>query len=210
MSRPVNLDDVYVSVQLLNPETLKVFESVENLKDWFQKKGDRGFQRKDIEKQPGIDIANEEQYLMVLGGPGMGKSTFLRKVGLEALKGKRKGGYDYTAIPVFIELKQFRSGEIDLEKAIAEEFKNCGLPKYQECTSKFLEKGKLLVLFDGLDEVPTELMSDMVTKIQNFVDRYNQNRFITSCRIAAYRGNFTRFTDVARSPLARSLRDRRL
>ncbi|MCZ0899882.1 histidine kinase, partial [Microcoleus sp. HI-ES] len=33
-------------------------------------------------------------------------------------------------------------------------------------------------------------------KIQNFVDRYDKNRFIVSCRTAAYRNNFQRFTDV--------------
>ncbi len=86
---------------------------------------------------------------------------------------------------------------MDLEQAIAAEFKNCGLPQYQECTSKFLEQGKLLILLDGLDEVPNARTREMVTKIQNFVDRYSQNRFIVSCRIAAYRHNFTRFTDVA-------------
>lgn len=195
MQKPVNLDDVYVTVQLLNPETLKKFESLEELEYSFRQ--ERRFQPQKIEKQPGIDIANNEKYLMVLGGPGMGKSTFLRKVGLEALKGKIEKGYKHTVIPVFIELKQFRSGEIDLEKAIAKEFENCGLPRYQECTSHFLSKGKLLLLFDGLDEVPTELMGDLVTKLKNFVDRYSQNRFISSCRIAAYRSNFTRFTDVA-------------
>ena len=55
----------------------------------------------------------------------------------------------------------------------------------------------MLILLDGLDEVPTEGMSEMVTMIQNFVDRHSKNRFITSCRIAAYRNNFRRFTDVA-------------
>ena len=36
----------------------------------------------------GTQVANNKQYLVLLGGPGVGKSTFLRKVGLEALKGK--------------------------------------------------------------------------------------------------------------------------
>ncbi len=196
MRESVDLDDVYVSVQLLNPEDLKAFESVDNLEDLYRQSKTRTFQSRDLEKKPGIDIANEQQYLMVLGGPGMGKSTFLRKVGLEALKGKREESYKHTAIPVFIELKRFREGEINLEEALAEEFKNCGLPQYEECTSKLLDEGRLLLLFDGLDEVLTERMSDMVINIQDFVDRYNQNRFITSCRTASYH-NFRRFYDVA-------------
>ena len=39
----------------------------------------------------------------------------------------------------------------------------------------------------------------MTTAIKNLVDRYDKNRFIASCRIAAYKHfqNFSRFTDVA-------------
>lgn len=95
-----------------------------------------------------------------------------------------------------MELKTFRTSEIDIEKAIATEFANCGLPEYEKLTEKLLEKGQLLILFDGLDELPKERMSDMITAIQNFVDCHSKNRFMTSCRIAAYRSNFRRFTDV--------------
>jgi predicted NACHT family NTPase len=50
---------------------------------------------------------------MVLGAPGAGKSTFLRKIGLEALKGE-KGEYKHSCIPVFIDLKKFTEQEIDI------------------------------------------------------------------------------------------------
>ena len=66
-----------------------------------------------------LEVANQEQYLMVLGNPGTGKTTFLRKVGLETLKGKGNGEYQHTCIPVLLELRKFRSGEINLVQAIA-------------------------------------------------------------------------------------------
>ena len=196
MPKPVSLDSVYTAVKLLNPEELRTFESVEALESEFRKSSERGFRSRECSKQSGITVANQEQYLMVLGSPGMGKTTFLRKVGLEALK-RNKGDYTHNCIPVLLELKTFRTGEIDFENAIATEFQNCGLPEYQQLTNKFLEQGKLLILLDGLDEVPTERIGEIVTKIQDFVDRRSKNRFITSCRIAAYRNNFRRFTDVA-------------
>ena len=37
---------------------------------------------------------------------------------------------------------------------------------------------------------------DLIRQIQNFVDRHDKNRFIVSCRTAAYRNNFQRFADV--------------
>ena len=52
---------------------------------------------------------------------------------------------------------------------------------------------------DGLDEVPTEKMSEMTNAIRNLVDIHANNRFIVSCRIAAYHHslNFQRFTNLA-------------
>jgi predicted NACHT family NTPase len=55
----------------------------------------------------------------------------------------------------------------------------------------------LLILLDGLDEVPTKNLNEAIAQIQNFVDQYDKNRFIASCRTAAYRSGFRRFSDVA-------------
>ena len=196
MRESVSLESVYTAVQFLDDRAIRSFESVETLEQVYRQAKQRSFQSEDCQKQEGLKVANEKQYLMVLGGPGAGKSTFLRRMGLEALKGK-KGNLKHACIPVFIELKKSNTGEINIEKEIAEEFRICGFPSHGEFTAKALEQGKLLILLDGLDEVPTERMNEAIRQIQNFVDLHDQNRFITSCRVAAYRHNFRRFTDVA-------------
>ncbi|KAM3115658.1 NACHT domain-containing protein, partial [Phormidesmis sp. 146-33] len=109
----------------------------------------------------------------------------------------RIGTYKHDCIPVFIDLKEFNTGEIDIEKTIAKEFRICGFPSPEESTQKLLQQGKLLVLLDGLDEVATGRMNEAISQIQNFVDAHKQNRYIASCRVAAYRHNFRLFTDVA-------------
>jgi hypothetical protein len=195
MREPVQLESVYTAVQFLDDWAIRSFESVETLEQVYRQAKQRSFQSKDCQKQEGLKVANDKQYLMVLGGPGAGKSTFLRRMGLEALKGK-KGKFQHACIPVFIELKKFNTGEINIDKEIAEEFRICGFPSHEEFTAKALEQGKLLILLDGLDEVPTERMNEAILQIQNFVDLHDQNRFITSCRVAAPRHNFRRFTDV--------------
>ena len=196
MREPVSLESVYTTVQFLDDAAIQSFESVETLETVYRKAKQRSFQSKDCPKQPGINVANQKQYLMVLGSPGAGKSTFLRRMGLEALKGK-KGQFKQSCIPVLIELKTFNTDDIDIEDKIAEEFRICGFPSPQEFTAETLEQGKLLILLDGLDEVPTERMNQVIQHIQNFVDLHDKNRFIASCRVAAYRHNFRRFTDVA-------------
>jgi hypothetical protein len=196
MREPVTLESVYAAVQFLDDRALKSFESVQALEETYRLAAGRSFQGKDCPKQEGLKVANEKQYLMVLGGPGAGKSTFLRRMGLEALKGE-KGAYKSGYIPVFVDLKMFNKGEINIEKTIAEEFRICGFPSPEESTQKLLQQGKLLVLLDGLDEVATDRMNEAISQIQNFVDAHKQNRYIASCRVAAYRHNFRLFTDVA-------------
>ena len=86
MRKPIPLDDVYVGVQFLDQHTASRYKSPEDIEQAFRERGRRYFNSTSDERQDGTQVANDEQYLMLLGGPGVGKSTFLRKVGLEALK----------------------------------------------------------------------------------------------------------------------------
>ncbi|MBW4694733.1 MAG: NACHT domain-containing protein [Lyngbya sp. HA4199-MV5] len=195
MDAPVRLDEVYTAVQLLERGDVRYFESAETLQDLFRQSG-RGFEFKGATRQDGIAVANQHQYLMVLGGPGVGKSTFLRKVGLEALK-RKHGAVQHECVPVFLKLQDFNSNEIAIVDLIVKEFATCGFPEPRKFTDAALEKGNLLILLDGLDEVPTEHVDHAIAEISNLVDRHSKNRFIASCRIAAYKGGFQRFKDVA-------------
>lgn len=195
MQQAVLLESVYIAVQFLDELSIRRFESVDALEETYRESQKRRFQTMKRRNQDGITVVNENKYLMVLGGPGTGKSTFLRRMGLEALKGK-EGKLKYDCIPVFLELKQFTTNEIDLRKSIAEEFKNFGFPPTEEFATKALEQGRLLILLDGLDEVPSEQRDLVINSIRDFVNRYDGNYFITSCRIAAYRSNLERFTPV--------------
>jgi predicted NACHT family NTPase len=194
IDRALSLEQIWTDVQVLNTRESRRFETPEALRELFLETG-RGFTFEQSSRKEGIAVANLEPRLMVLGSPGIGKSTFLRKVGLEALKWET-ARYRHELIPVFIELKFFGDEHQDIEKLIAEEFKTCGFPNAEVFTQRLLEAGKLLVLLDGLDEVPTDYVDRAIKQIGDLVDRYSQNRFIASCRIAAYKGGFPRFKDV--------------
>ena len=214
MDYPVRLDEIYTAVQLLDRSALRYFESEDALQTQYRESGKRIFNVTQSEKKPGLQVANEQQYLMVLGGPGVGKSTFLRKVGLEALRtlgrrdfaGQDPGNllvpqpifHEHPCIPVMLELRQFDKADASIQGAIAEELKTCGFPYPEALTELFLKNGKLLVLLDGLDEVPSVTLNHVITEIENLVDRHSDNRYIASCRVAAYTfGGFRRFKDVA-------------
>jgi NACHT domain len=194
MDKPLSIESVYTQVNF-HPDAIQAHQSLDDHLKAFQDRRSRNDDRR-----AGMEVANAHQYLMILGGPGTGKTTLLRKVGLEAIK-RNHGEYSHSSIPVFLELRTFHwkvSENIDLEAKIAAEFQHCGLLEATELTRKLLERGELLILFDGLDEVPQEFMKQMTTAIKNLVDRYDKNRFIASCRIAAYKHfhSLSRFTDV--------------
>jgi len=202
MDEAIPLEEVYTAVKLLNRSELRYFESAAALEEWFRESGRRGLGHIESEKQDGITVANQEQYLMVLGSPGIGKSTYLRKVGLEALKyrkslvGRPTSAYQHDCVPVLLELQRFQSTDRTILQRIAQELETCEFPKAQAFTEFMLNKGKMLVLLDGLDEVPKNQENAVIIQIRDFVDRYSDNRFIASCRIAAYKGGFQRFKDV--------------
>jgi hypothetical protein len=192
MSKPMDLESIYINVKCLGNLVRDYYD--ENLENKYRESKQRRFNFRDDGKKDGLLLANQEQYLMVLGDPGIGKSTFLRKVGLEALKGN-KDSYQHPLTPVLLELKNFKENEINIQVLIEEEFKICGFPNVEKNISNKLEKGELLILLDGLDEVPTANVYNVIEKIQDFVDRYHKNRFILSCRTAA-RTHLRQFTDI--------------
>ena len=192
MSKPMDLESIYVNVKCLGNLVRDYYD--ENLENKYRESKQRRFNFRDDGKKDGLLLANQEQYLMVLGDPGIGKSTFLRKVGLEALKGN-KDSYQHSLTPVLLELKNFKENEINIQALIEEEFKICGFPNVEKNISNKLEKGELLILLDGLDEVPTANVNNVIEKIKDFVDRHHKNRFILSCRTAA-RTHLQRFTDI--------------
>lgn len=196
MRQPIALDSIYTAVRFLDNYALRQLTSARELEIAFRETRNLRLRQRDCKTQAGIEVANSTQFLMVLGAPGAGKSTFLRKMGLEALKGTPQG-FQHRCIPVFLELKRLVDRKIDLEQRLVSEFETCGFPDAKRFTSKALEQGKLLILLDGLDEVPSDNLNRVIQTIQDFVDRYPKNRYIASCRIAAYRSGFHRFTDVA-------------
>ena len=196
MQEPVDLESIYMTVQLANRQTIRHFDDYNlSLKEAYRQVNRFGFEYEKSSKEVGIDVVNKIQYLMVLGQPGSGKSTFLRKMGLEAIKVKPEG-FKHNCIPVLLELKLFNEKTIDIEKSLVEAFGNCRFPEAEWFTDRVLKSGNLMILLDGLDEVLTAKQKETIRQIQEFVEKYGKNRFIVSCRPAAYHYEFEQFTEV--------------
>ncbi|WP_333219695.1 NACHT domain-containing protein [Microcoleus sp. B3-C5] len=80
---------------------------------------------------------------------------------------------------------------------ISDEFASCGVEARSQ-TEFALSQGRGLILLDGLDEVPESDSDAVVRQIRQFVQKYYNNLFIITCRIAAskYRFHDEAFTCV--------------
>jgi hypothetical protein len=193
IQKSASLASIYISQKFQAYTSIRSFESVSDLEESFT----RDLQRSSYCKGNnllGLNIANEDEYLMLLGIPASGKTTFLKHVGSEALR-YPKSRYKHNVLPVFVQMRKFCRDTDTLLQAITEEFEKCRFPLPQELAIWLLEQGKLLILIDGLNE---SILShkQLSHHIQEFVSTYPQNRYIVSSRLESYENSLRLFLEV--------------
>ncbi|NEP60018.1 MAG: NACHT domain-containing protein [Symploca sp. SIO2G7] len=196
MSKPVSLDSVYVPVRLLEESEIDKSMSIDDMERAYRTRHERRLNVKSAAKRTAIDVANEIQYLSIIGAPGAGKTTLLRKIGLEALKPKDETEFQYACIPIWIDLKKVIDETATFQKYIVNELESFDFPESIELTENALKKGRFLILFDGLDEVSSYSRHKVLNTIERFVGRYEKNRYVISCRAAAYRCPSPSFREI--------------
>ena len=133
--------------------------------------------------RPLMEIVDDPAHerLVLLGDPGLGKSTLLKHL---ALRWAEEPGRPVTLL---IELRRAsrESGHASFldyhEKGAGQ---TCCLPKVE--LDEYLRNNASLVLFDGLDEVPEASRTDAVSDIIRFAGDYPKARIIVTTRIHGY------------------------
>ncbi|HRI59578.1 MAG TPA: NACHT domain-containing protein [Saprospiraceae bacterium] len=196
MREPVPLKKLYVRANILEKISAEHRGvRLEDLEKSFDR--DRRTFGKTTEPVDGEAIANRLQKFIVLGKPGAGKTTYLRFLTLMMLDPKSGIEKQNRRLPIFVTLHDWAQRSVPLMKYLTEQFDICGFEEAQDFVKQMLEQGKCLVVFDGLDEVSREADQDgIIRQIRDFADKYLDNQFIISCRVAAYNHWFERFTDV--------------
>ena len=172
----IRVDQLYVDVWLLNrsPRTFQASES--KLLKSFDLRNDRLGLGDRIKRDEGMTVATDNARLLILGKPGAGKTTFLKHLAADCSNGR----FQPNLIPILIELRKIQSTEWKLLDAISVE-----LEVDSQRTQKLLEQGRLLILADGLDEVPTNsFRRNVQEQLQSLAQelKHSGNRFILTCR----------------------------
>jgi predicted NACHT family NTPase len=177
----IGVDQLYVDVWLLNrqPRTFQVSES--KMLESFDLRNDRLGLGDRIKRNDGFDVANTESKLLILGKPGAGKTTFLKHLAVDWCNGK----FQPNLIAVFIEFRQIRDEKWQLLNAIEEELNIYDTAQVEA----LLKNGKLLLLMDGFDEVPTqELRQEVQKQLGKVAKEYSKSRYIMTCRTQIIQG----------------------
>lgn len=140
-----------------------------------------------------FSFIDKHNHLLILGQPGGGKTTFLKYLALvytgHLLVDKEIDGL----IPIYIPLRNY-SKERDITRS-AEWFLRFAIKCASEISSLSDEnlwiedqllKGNCLILADGIDEVPDNILPDMMGAFLAFSNKYGHNKYVTTCRSASY------------------------
>ncbi|UAY55748.1 NACHT domain-containing protein [Arachidicoccus terrestris] len=103
--------------------------------------------------------------MVVLGNAGAGKSIALQQLGREVLDSIS------PLIPIYQRFNTYV--DKDLEEILPEQWKEA-------------DPENLLLLLDGIDEVPPDHFTTVIRKIQGFSEKHSKIRIIVSCRTNFY------------------------
>ncbi|MBD2084680.1 HEAT repeat domain-containing protein [Coleofasciculus sp. FACHB-542] len=141
-----------------------------------------------------LDIINDSQtypYFVILGDPGSGKSTLLQYIALNWAITPLNTVIEQP-IPLLIELRTYIRNRDSGKCNDFLEFlhKGCGIVcrLNQHELHERLKAGKVLVMFDGLDEVfdPAK-REEVITDIHRFTNDYRKARIIVTSRTIGYK-----------------------
>ncbi len=139
--------------------------------------------------------------VVLLGDPGIGKSTLLRWLAVTAAAGRfalaGELGIHERLLPVIAsigrlaEVRRVLVGEPSIPTALAHHLADRGIGDFHtlaDLLERELAAGRCLVLLDGLDEVASSERAAVLEWIERFARDYPHNRLVITSRIVGFAG----------------------
>lgn len=197
MNEPIPIESIYVKFNIMKNIQGRRMQTIQSLlNDSEIELNHETYKRLSFSgnemHMPVLEAAIQYRKLMILGKPGAGKTTFLKYLAIHFPIEESKE----KIIPVFIALRDMldNDGKFNLLDAVIQEFTNC-ISNSENTVLKLLQRGRCLILLDGLDEIKVD-NNIIYHQIDQLTEKFPDNRFIITCRSAACDYVFNTFTEV--------------
>ena len=126
--------------------------------------------------------------LVILGDPGAGKTTHLKRILLFCLRKSPKAlGLPSGMLPVYLPLRELTDPDHGLDRFIQDQLNRPHLHLPEDFGYRLIHRGNLLFLLDGLDEVADMRHREKVALwIEAAVTAHPSCRFVVTSRFAGY------------------------
>lgn len=201
MESPVPLQDIYYPAHVSTSVSRRLYEQ-----EWLSEKTQNGPKRA-VPKKPsrrqgdsirGDAFVEKTRKVVILGGPGAGKTTFLKFLALahsdETLF--KNSDLKTKLVPFFIHLPKLSKTGLGILEFLAAPLCDKTTEYGLDFVKREMNKGGVLLLLDSLDEVPVAQRQELISKIRYFESIYPKVRILVSCRTADYEEVLENFTEV--------------
>lgn len=186
---PIDLEELYVPLWAwsdLRGRGEAAFADARHAREVLERDGP--VQEVSLLEAFGLAAQLKRRGLVILGEPGAGKTTHLSRLLLYCLKeGPEKLGLPEGMVPVLLPLRALEDPEREaLDHVIARHLdEQLGLPR--DFGQRLVERGNLLLLFDGLDEVANLEQREKVARwIERVLRAHSSCWPVVTCRFAGY------------------------
>lgn len=148
------------------------------------------------------DLLKTNSKVTLIAKGGSGKTTFLKKLYIDCFD-------EFDKIPLILNLREFNNIDVKRDvnessinnnyifKILVNQLVESKISIDSKIAEKMFQSGRFFILFDGFDEINIKKQSILTNDLINFVNRFNENKYIVTTRPYTTATNLLGFENVS-------------
>ena len=187
----------YIKIKtILKGNTPVEFYSVYFHLNLLDRKSSRKTKSRGISTKTTNNLFKKNSCITIIGDAGSGKSTLVKHLFIQSLKEKK-------FIPILIELRYIELKDISFLEYITSSIINTEISLNSRIIERMLNNGRFIFFLDGFDEINSNNEAGITKGIDDFVTKYNKNKYILTTRPHSNGENINNFVNYNISPLSK-------